>query len=65
MTNGDRIRTFSDEQLAFITMCPVEACLTLDNEPITIKRDCGKCFFEDIKSCIKCTYEWLQQEESQ
>ena len=64
MTNGDRIRTFSDEQLALITTCPVEACLTLDNEPITIKRDCGKCLFEDIKSCIKCTYEWLQQEES-
>lgn len=35
MTNGDRIRTFSNEQLALTIMCPVDACLTFDSEPIT------------------------------
>lgn len=63
MTNGDRIRTFSDEQLALTIICPVDACLTLDSEPITIKKDNGQCFNTTSDGCAKCTYEWLQQEE--
>lgn len=43
MTNGDRIRTFSNEQLALILMCAVDACLTTDCEPIQIKKDNDKC----------------------
>lgn len=59
MTNGDRIRTFSDELLALTIMCPVEACLTEEDEPITIMKDNDKC----PSNCSKCIYEWLQQEE--
>ena len=63
MTNGDRIRTFSDEQLALVLMCPVEACLTFDNEEITIKRDSEVCDKETLNNCAKCTLNWLKQDE--
>lgn len=63
MTNGDRIRTFSDSQLALSLMCPVDACLTLDSEPITAKKDSGQCFNATSTVCAKCIYAWLQEEE--
>ena len=64
MTNGDRIRTFSNEQLALTLMCPVDACLTMDCEPIQIKKDNGKCNASQINECVKCIYKWLNQEET-
>lgn len=63
MTNGDRIRTFSDEQLAFVLMCPVEAGLTFDNEEITIKFYSGVCDKETLNNCTQCVLDWLKQDE--
>jgi len=60
MTNADRIRTFSNEQLALTIMCPNDACLAdiecpkSDNELLPAS---GK------YSCVKCTYDWLNSEE--
>lgn len=62
MTNGDRIRTFSNEQLALSLMCPVDNCLTLESEPITIKKDNGECK-NAPQECAKCIYDWLNQQE--
>lgn len=59
MTNGDRIRTFSNEQLALALMCPVDACLTMDCESIQIKKENGEC-----NDCVECIYQWLNQEET-
>ena len=63
MTNGDRIRTFSNAQLACSLMCPVDNCLTFDDEPITIKKDSGKCKNATAEQCAECIYEWLNQQE--
>ena len=63
MTNGDRIRTFSNEQLALSLMCPVDNCLTLESEPITIKKDNGECKNATARECAKCIFDWLNQQE--
>lgn len=61
MTNGDRIRTFSNEQLALILMCPNEACL----DDIECKKNDDKLLPASGKySCIKCAYNWLNTEET-
>lgn len=52
MTNGDRIRTFSDENLALTIMCPNEAGLA--------DISCNK---NNQKNCLKCRFDWLQEEE--
>lgn len=52
ITNADRIRNMTDEELALIIMCPY------DNLP-------GECTCEEDDSranCIKCCLEWLQAE---
>lgn len=54
MTNGDRVRTFSNEQLALILMCPNEACFD--------DIECRKT--EENNHCIRCVYDWLNAEES-
>lgn len=61
MNNGDRIRTFSNEQLAFMIMCPVESGLAFEGEMIAqeIYPKCKK----NETSCTKCCFEWLNQEE--
>lgn len=64
MTNGDRIRSFSDEQLALSIMCPVENCLTFDTEEISRLHDKGECE-QHYGSCVKCCFKWLQQEETE
>lgn len=65
MTNGDRIRTFSDAHLALCLMCPVDACLTYDYETITIKKESGSCENATSSDCAKCIYKWLQEEEQE
>lgn len=49
MTNADRIRQMSDEELAswYVIKCT-----------IMMKRDCPKPY----KTCKDCILEWLQQE---
>lgn len=47
MTNGDKIRKMSDDELAEIIMCPHE-----------IER--GMC--NDEMSCPECCNEWLAEE---
>ena len=52
MTNGDKIRKMSDEELAEIIMCPYDSdgsCKNLD----------------DKKGCIQCSLEWLQKKEEE
>lgn len=50
MTNADRIRSMSDEELAEFLCLPQKVC-PVDN--------CEECL-ED--SCQKCIYEWLRKE---
>lgn len=52
MTNGDRVRAMSDEEMAVTMMCPNEAGLA--------EIDCDK---SDDKNCCKCCLEWLKKEE--
>lgn len=53
MTNADRVRNMSNELLAFTVMCP--------NEIFDDQVECKKA---EGMNCKKCTYEWLNQEES-
>ena len=56
MTNGDRIRTFSNEQFALVLMCPNEAVL----DDIPCRKDAG-----DKHGCMRCIYDWLNAEEAE
>lgn len=51
MTNADRIRAMSDEDLAINMMCP--------NENGLAEIDCDKC---DNCNCYECLLKWLQSE---
>ena len=51
MTNTDRIRAMSDEDLAINMMCP--------NENGLAEIDCDKC---DNCNCYECLLMWLQSE---
>ena len=48
MTNSDRIRAMSDEELAEIIACP---------KGLFDRMDC----FDDNRDCKHCTLEWLKQ----
>ena len=54
MTNADRIRNMSDEELAMAIMCPAEYDLSFNKE-------CG-CDGDMSRNCPKCTLNWLQSE---
>ena len=47
MTNADRIRAMSDEELAKVVMCPYDA------DPDLCTRPGGQCF--------ECSLQWLRQ----
>ena len=49
MTNADRIRSMTDEELALAIGCPYGECV-LDDEK-----------FEEW-GCSNCTFDWLKQE---
>lgn len=51
MTNGDYIRSLSDEELAQIVMCPKQFDEVFETE----------CEQDDTK-CNQCTLRWLEQE---
>lgn len=53
MTNGDRIRKMSNEELAEVIMCPH------DIEPgMCNTQECEKGCWE----CVRCCKEWLEKE---
>lgn len=51
MTNGDKIRAMSDEELAVTLMCP--------NDMGMSDIECDK---SDDCNCAQCLYAWLKQE---
>ena len=57
MTNADRIRNMTDEELAVSIMCPGEYDLGFNKE--------CKCTGNMNRNCRKCTLEWLQSEAEQ
>lgn len=52
MTNGDRIREMSDEELAVTLMCPND--MGMADIPCTHSDSCN---------CCQCLLDWLKQEE--
>lgn len=54
MTNAEKIRNMTDEDLAMMLMCPAE----YDE---SFNKQCG-CNGSMDKNCLKCTIAWLQQE---
>ena len=64
MTNGDRIRTFSDELLALTIICPVETVSVPDTSEMAKLYENGECL-DHYGRCEKCCFNWLQQEEPQ
>ena len=54
MTNAEKIRSMTDEELAYMLMCPAEYDLNFN-------RNC-KCNGEMKHDCIECTKQWLQSE---
>ena len=52
MTNGDRIREMSDEELAVTLMCPND--MGMADIPCTHSDSCN---------CRQCLLDWLKQEE--
>ena len=57
MTNAEKIRSMSDEELAVSIMCPAEYDLSFNKE--------CKCNGEMNRNCCKCTLKWLQSEAEQ
>lgn len=53
MTNADKIRNMSDEELAMNMMCP--------NENGLAEIECDK---SDNCNCYECLMKWLQEEVS-
>ena len=64
VTNGDRVRRFSNEQLALMLMCPNDACLDdiKCRRSETDKQILGPA--SQKNPCISCLYDWLNAEES-
>lgn len=54
MTNADRIRAMSDEELALLIMCPTEYDLGFSKE--------CECNNEMNRNCCRCTLKWLRSE---
>ena len=52
MTNADRIRSMTDEELALAVMCPAD-----------ITGGDTKC--DQYHNCRKCTLDWLQRESEE
>ena len=60
-TNGDKIRSMTDEELTEIIMCPYDTA----GEPEEIMpciRETGDSDFVPVKDCKRCMMEWLQKE---
>lgn len=60
MTNGDKIRAMSDEDLTAILLCPYDTA----GDPIDIM-PCVKDGMQEFvtqKECRECSLKWLQRE---
>lgn len=57
MTNAEKIKSMTDEELAYMLMCPAEYDLNFN-------RNCT-CNGEMKHDCIECTKQWLQSEQVQ
>lgn len=59
MTNADKIRAMSDEDLALVIMCPYD---TVGDESRIMP-----CILSAPRSkdCYKCTLEWLRREHGE
>lgn len=63
MTNGDKIRNMTDEELAVVLMCPYDtAGAELDIMPCV--KDGNVQEFASPKDCRACSIKWLQREVS-
>lgn len=61
MTNGDKIRAMTDEELAAVIMCPYDtAGDPLDIMPCVV--DGGTLEFVPANKCIACSVAYLQRE---
>ena len=63
MTNGDRIRNMTDEQLTDIILCPYDTA----GEPADIMpciKDGNTQEFVSVDICKKCMTDWLKKESN-
>ena len=56
MTNGDRIRQMTDEELAGIIMCPYDGTEEMCE---TYKK------MNEAHTCVKCSEAWLRAEHKE
>lgn len=56
VTNADRIRSMSDEELAILLMCPAEFDTAFNKN--------SSCNGEMNRNCRECTLKWLQSQGS-
>lgn len=63
MTNGDRIRNMTDEQLTDVILCPYDTA----GEPLDIMpcvKDGNIQELVDVGFCRKCMTDWLKKESN-
>lgn len=58
MTNGDKIRNMTDEELAFVIMCPYDTIGEEDEIMPCMKQN----FKASPTNCCKCVEAWLKKE---
>ena len=54
MTNAEKIRNMTDEELAYMLMCPAEYDLELNKA--------SECKGEMNGNCYECTLKWLRKQ---
>lgn len=60
MTNGDKVRKMTDDELAFILMCPYDT-VGAEDEVMPCVKD-GTQLMVGPNECHKCSVEWLGRE---
>ncbi len=61
MTNGDRIRNMTDEELTQVLLCPYDTA----GDPIDIMPCIKNGVLVGPKECNKCMLEWLHRENKE
>lgn len=59
-TNGDRIRSMTDEELAYVLMCPYDTAGEPEEIMPCVRDRKGPDFISPIR-CYQCTMEWLKK----
>ncbi len=54
MTNAEKIRSMTDEELAMVLMCPVEYSLEFSKT--------SECNGGMDRNCMECTLRWLRKQ---